>query len=550
MSDTPITADAAWRALSDHGRVMADVRIDACIEDDPDRLTSMRHTIGELTVDCCKHLATAETMSLLCAVARAADVEALRDAMFAGECVNTTEQRPALHTALRHRGDARVCVDGEDVMPDVRAALDQMRAFCTAVHEGTRTGHTGARFTAVVNIGIGGSDLGPRMAVAALKPFHCDQLQAHFVSNVDPSNLSDTLSALDPATTLFIVSSKSFGTKETLTNARAARRWLADALGDDAVAAHFVAVSSNARGVAQFGIDTEHMFPMPDWVGGRYSMWGTIGLSIALATSFDHFELLLQGAYEMDEHFRTAPIEANMPMLLGLLDVWYRNIHGLQTLAVLPYDHHLTHLPAYLQQAMMESAGKRVRKDGRATGMDTSPIIWGQPGTNGQHAFHQMLHQGTTVVPCDFLVAMSSCGDAAAQHLDLVANCIAQSEALMRGRDEARVRADLAAQGMAEVDIDALAPHKVMPGNRPSTTFIYPRLTPHVFGMVVALWEHRIFTSSAIWGIDAFDQWGVELGKQLALGIRPMLDGADDGSKARDASTTGLIDLVRQHTET
>ena len=542
-----VTSTAAWTALLDHGAAMNHVHVRDCFDNDSDRFNRMAFQIGDLTVDCSKHLATDETLAALRDVAVAANVTGLRDAMFAGEHINTSEDRAVLHTALRNRSDRPVLADGEDVMPAVRHELDRMREFCAAVHDGTWTGFTGERITDIVNIGIGGSDLGPVMVTEALTPYHRGDITAHFVSNVDPANLRDVLHRLNPETTLFIVASKTFGTLETLTNARAARTWLVDALGDPAaVAKHFVALSTNTQRVTDFGIDATNMFAFWDWVGGRYSLWSAIGLSIALTVGFDHFEALLEGGFDMDEHFRTADISTNVPMLLGLLDVWYRNVHGMQSLAVLPYDHHLQHFPAYLQQAMMESNGKQVRRDGSPTEIDTAPVLWGQCGTNGQHAFHQMLHQGTTRVPCDFLIAMECHSGDTDQHLDLVANCIAQSEALMHGRTEAEVREDLADRGLEPDAIDALAPHKVMPGNRPSTTFLYPRLTSHMLGMLIALYEHRIFTAGAVWGIDSFDQWGVQLGKALATTIRPMLDGAD-APTGRDASTLGLINRVRCH---
>lgn len=541
------STDAAWNALQHHAATLEGSSLRDLFGADPDRFHRMCHTVGCLHIDCSKHIATDETMSLLLELARAADAEGLRDAMFSGEPINTSEGRAVLHVALRNRSDRPVTTGGEDVMPAVRNELERMRVFCTSVHDGTWKGFTGKRIADVVNIGIGGSDLGPVMVTEALRPYHRDDIACHFVSNVDPAHICDTLAALNPETTLFVVASKTFGTLETLTNAREARRWLIEASGEEsAVARHFVALSTNEGRVAEFGIDPANMFVFWDWVGGRYSLWSAIGLSIALATGFEHFEALLEGGFEMDEHFRTAPAERNVPLLLGLLDCWYRNCHDMQSLAVLPYDQHLHRLPAYLQQAMMESNGKHVDRRGRTVQRDTSPVLWGEPGTNGQHAFHQMLHQGTTRVPCDFILGMESHTALHSQHLDLAANCIAQSEAMMRGRTESEVRAELAAAGLAPDAVDALASHKVMAGNRPSTTMLYPRLTPHVLGMLIALYEHRIFTAAAVWGIDAFDQWGVELGKSLAVSIRPMLDAAA-APGGRDASTLGLIDLVRRH---
>ncbi len=546
MTTPAITSTPEWAALLEHGAVMGDARIAELFTNDPDRFASLTFHVGDLLVDCSKHLATCETLEALLAVAAAADVLGQRDAMFAGERINTSEHRAVGHVALRRAGDEPFMVGDKDVMPSVHATLQAMAAFTNQVHEGVRRGATGEVFTDVVNIGIGGSDLGPRMVTAALAHWHTNSLRSHFVANVDPANLHDVLDGLNPATTLLIVASKSFCTLETLTNARAARAWLTAALGEAAVADHFVAVSANAERVAQFGINPTNMFAFGDWVGGRYSVWSAIGLSVMLAVGPDYFRALLDGAHEMDEHFHTAPPEGNVPLLLGMLDVWYRNVHELQSQAVLPYDDHLQLLPAYLQQAMMESNGKQVRRDGQQVGEDTSPVLWGAAGTNGQHTFHQMLHQGTTPVPCDFLVAMQGHTPDAAQHLDLVANCIAQAEALMMGRTEAQVREALAEDGLDEAAIDALAPHKVMPGNRPTTMFLYPQLTPHMLGMLLACWEHRIFTAAAVWGINAFDQWGVELGKMLATSIRPMLAG-DALPDARDASTLGLIAHVLKH---
>lgn len=545
MTVTP--AHNAWTTLHDHAASLASTHLRDLFDNDPNRLDHMCHRVGGLIVDCSKHIADEHTIGHLLNLAAATGVEQLRDAMFAGERINTSENRPVLHTALRNRSNRPVEVDGKDIMPAVRGELNRMRAFCEAVHAGTWTGFSGEKITDIVNIGIGGSDLGPAMVTEALRPYHRDDIRCHFVSNVDPSHISDTIDRLDPATTLFVIASKTFGTLETLTNARVARQWLVGAAGDDAaVAKHFVALSTNTLRVKEFGIDPTNMFVFWDWVGGRYSLWSAIGLSIALTIGFDRFEQFLDGAFEMDEHFQTAPAQDNVPMLLGLFDCWYRNCHGMQSLAVLPYDQHLQRMPAYLQQAMMESNGKHVDRDGNHLTMETSPVLWGEPGTNGQHAFHQMLHQGTTRVPCDFLLAMESHTNLATQHLDLAANCIAQSEAMMRGRTDAEVRAELSAAGMDEAAVGKLAPHKVMEGNRPSTTLLYPRLTPHVLGMLIALYEHRIFTAGAVWNVDSFDQWGVELGKSLAVSIRPMLDSADPPT-GRDASTLGLIDLVRCH---
>ena len=395
-------AHDAWTALHEHAASLDSTHLCELFDNDPNRFDHMCHRVGGLIVDCSKHIADEQTIGHLLNLAAATGVEQQRDAMFAGECINTSENRPVLHTALRNRSNRPVEVDGKDIMPAVREELNRMRTFCEGVHAGTWTGFSGEQITDIVNIGIGGSDLGPAMVTEALRPYHRDGIHCHFVSNVDPSHIRDTIDRLDPATTLFVIASKTFGTLETLTNARVARQWLVGAAGDDAaVAKHFVALSTNTQRVTEFGIDPANMFVFWDWVGGRYSLWSAIGLSIALAIGFDRFEQLLDGAFEMDEHFQTAPAQDNLPMLLGLLDCWYRNCHDMQSLAVLPYDQHLHRLPAYLQQAMMESNGKRVDRDGKPVAMNTSAVLWGEPGTNGQHAFHQMLHQGTTRVPCD-----------------------------------------------------------------------------------------------------------------------------------------------------
>jgi glucose-6-phosphate isomerase len=432
-------------------------------------------------------------------------------------------------------------VGGEDVMPAVRDVLARMKTFCDAIHDGSWQGATGQQIEHVVNIGIGGSDLGPVMATEALRPWWASGVRAHFVSNVDPAHLDDTLSPLNPATTLFIVASKTFGTQETLTNAHAARRWLVETLGEDAVSKHFVAVSTNAKRVGDFGIDT--MFEFWDWVGGRYSMWSSIGLSIAVAIGFDRFEQLLGGAHRMDQHFRGTPLAQNVPVLLGLLDCWYRDCWQCQTRAVLPYDQHLLRLPAYLQQLEMESNGKHTRLDGSPTTHGTAMVVWGEPGTNGQHSFHQMLHQGTTMVPCDFLMAAKSETNSPDERHDiLLANCLAQAEVLARGRSLEQVKEKLAKTDLSAEAQGILAPHKVMPGNRPSTTMLYPRLDPAQLGAIIALYEHRVFVQGVIWGIDSFDQWGVELGKMLASELLPGVTG--DGPISGDATSRRLADRM------
>ncbi len=513
---------------------------------DPGRADRFFLQVGEhLFVDYSKNLITQDSMTALFGLARKTGVEALRDRMFAGEPINNTEQRAVLHVALRNRSTRPFSIAGRDVMPDVRAALEHMRTFSEAVRSGRWVGYSGLRITDVVNIGIGGSDLGPAMVAQALTPYTHDGPRTHFVSNVDGAHLADTLRTLHPATTLFTVASKTFTTQETMANARSAREWfLARAKDDAAVAKHFVAISTNESEVRAFGIAPENMFVFWDWVGGRYSLWSSIGLPIALAAGFGHFEQVLDGAHEMDEHFRTAPLEQNLPIVLGLLGVWYASVLGADSHAVLPYEQHLQRLPAYLQQLEMESNGKRVDRHGHPLDVQTAPIVWGEPGTNGQHAFYQLLHQGTRLVSTDFLVGIETHDPIGDHHRLLVANCIAQTEALMRGKTEDEARAELEAQGLSAEAITRLAPHKVFPGNRPSTTIMYRKLGPRTLGMLLAMYEHRVFTMGAVWQINSFDQWGVELGKQLAATVAGDL-AAGEAASNHDASTSHLIALAK-----
>jgi len=513
---------------------------------DPARADRFFLAVGEhLFVDYSKNLITSDSMTALFELARKTGVEGLRDQMFAGAAINSTEHRAVLHVALRNRSSRPMKIAGRDVMPDVRAALDHIRSFSEAVRGGKWVGYTGLRITDVVNIGIGGSDLGPAMAAQALAPYTHDGPRAHFVSNVDGAHLSDTLRSLHPATTLFTIASKTFTTQETMTNARSAREWFLQRAKDDAaIAKHFVAISTNDAEVKKFGIAPENMFVFWDWVGGRYSLWSSIGLPIAIAAGFGHFEQILDGAHQMDEHFRTAPLEQNVPIVLGLLGVWYASVLGADSHAVLPYEQHLQRLPAYLQQLEMESNGKRVDRDGHVVDFQTSPIVWGEPGTNGQHAFFQLLHQGTRLVSTDFLVGIESHDQLGDHHRLLVANCIAQTEALMRGKTEEEAREELKAQGLSAAAIDELAPHKVFPGNRPSTTIMYRKLGPRTLGMLLAMYEHRVFTMGAIWHINSFDQWGVELGKQLASTVAKDLTAPSDPT-SHDSSTNRLIRLAK-----
>lgn len=543
---TSPTDAAAWKALVSHQAELEGVHLRELFGEDPARAERMRLQLDDLYVDYSKNRLVDRTLALLVQLAEERDLSGWIARMFAGERINTTENRAVLHVALRNRSDRPMRVGGEDVMPGVRAVLAKMRAFTEQLRSGKHVGFTGQAITDVVNIGIGGSDLGPLMVCEALRPYWKEGMRAHFVSNVDGAHLAETIRHLDPARTLFIVASKTFTTLETLTNARSAREWLVGRLGsEDAVAKHFVAVSTNHRAVAEFGIDPENVFELWDWVGGRYSLWSAIGLPIACVVGMDRFEELLEGAYRMDEHFRTAPLAENIPVVLGLIGLWYASFWGACSFALLPYDQRLHRMPAWLQQGDMESNGKRTRRDGEVIeGYTTGPIVWGEPGTNGQHAFFQLLHQGTRLVPADFLAAIQGDDGLGDHHAKLLANLLAQTEALMVGKTEAEARAELERSGMDEERIAALLPHKVFPGNRPSTTILFDRLDPRTLGSVLALYEHRIFVQGVIWGVNSFDQWGVELGKQLAARILPELEeGAPIGE--HDSSTRALIARIR-----
>ncbi len=522
---TPTTETDQWGALQAHAAAMEGVTLRQLFDDDPHRAAELSIEAAGLYVDFSKNRITAETRDLLTAVADAADVAGQRDAMFAGERINTTEDRSVLHTALRRPRSDSLIVDGVDVVAEVHRVLDGMAGFCDAVRSGEWRGATGAPISAVVNIGIGGSDLGPAMAYRALRPYSDRTRTFRFVSNIDPSDLHEALIDLDPATTLFVVVSKTFGTIETLTNARSARAWLTDALGQDAVSKHFVAVSTNAERVSEFGIDTANMFELWDWVGGRYSVPSAVGLSLMLAIGPDGFRRFLAGMHELDQHFLTAPAGENLPMLLGLLGIWYTNFLGAETNAVLPYSDHLSRFPAYLQQLDMESNGKGVDKQGRTVTVDSGPIVWGEPGTNGQHAFYQLIHQGTRLIPAE-LIGFVEPTDPIGDHHDLLmANLFAQTEALAFGSDNDD-------------------PQRRFAGNRPTTTILADRLDPETLGRLIALYEHKVFTMGAVWGINSFDQFGVELGKVLATAIAPELVG--DQPLAHDPSTNALIARYRR----
>ncbi|MFE5095840.1 glucose-6-phosphate isomerase [Streptomyces sp. NPDC056638] len=549
-SRTRLNQTPEWTALGKHREQLGATHLRQLFADDPERGTGYTLRVGDLYVDYSKHLVTDETLRLLRELAAATGVAELRDAMFRGEKINTTEDRAVLHTALRAPRDAVIEVDGENVVPAVHAVLDKMAAFSDRIRSGEWTGHTGKRIKNIVNIGIGGSDLGPAMAYEVLRSFTDRSLTVRFVSNVDGADLHEAVRDLDPAETLFIIASKTFTTIETITNATSARNWLLTGLkaDQDAVAKHFVALSTNAEKVADFGIDTANMFEFWDWVGGRYSYDSAIGLSLMIAIGPDRFREMLDGFHLVDEHFRTAPAEDNVPLLLGLLGVWYGAFFDAQSHAVLPYSHYLSKFTAYLQQLDMESNGKSVDRDGSPVDWQTGPVVWGTPGTNGQHAYYQLIHQGTKVIPADFIGFAEPVADLlpglVAQHDLLMANFFAQTQALAFGKTPDEVRAE----GVAE----ELVPHKTFKGNHPTTTILADRLTPSVLGQLIALYEHKVFVQGAIWNIDSFDQWGVELGKVLAKKIEPVLTGtstsasaAAEGGGQLDSSTAALVQAYR-----
>ncbi|MGX7876533.1 glucose-6-phosphate isomerase [Mesorhizobium sp. ORM6] len=531
-------------ALRDH-RAAAPTSMRQAFAADPQRFATFSATDGDLLLDWSKCAVDTTTMDLLEKLAAAADLEGRRAAMFAGKKINITEDRAVLHTALRNLRGKGVTVDGQDVKADVISVLDAMGAFADAIRSGKAAGATGKKITDIVNIGIGGSDLGPAMATLALAPYH-DGPRAHYVSNIDGAHIHDALKGLSAETTLFIIASKTFTTVETMTNAQTARDWVQKALGKEAVGKHFAAVSTALDLVAKFGIEQDRVFGFWDWVGGRYSVWGAIGLPVMIAVGPRNFRAFLDGAHEMDEHFRTAPLARNLPALLGLVGWWHRVICGYPARAVIPYDQRLSRLPAYLQQLDMESNGKGVTLDGTPVTTPTGPLVWGEPGTNGQHAFFQLLHQGTDLIPVEFLAAaVGHEPNLEHQHDLLLANCLAQSEALMKGRTLEEARAQMLAKGMKPADVDRIAPHRVFSGNRPSVTILYRKLDPRTFGRLIALYEHRVFVEGTLFNINSFDQWGVELGKELATGLLPVVEGKESAAN-RDASTRGLVERIHQ----
>lgn len=542
-----LTESEVWKALQEHYRQIEPLHMRDLFAKDPGRFEKFHLEFNDILVDYSKNRITEETMRLLYALAREVQLDRWIERMFSGEKINVTENRAVLHVALRNRANRPIYVDGRDVMPEVNAVLAHMREFTEAVRSGRWRGYTGKAITDIVNIGIGGSDLGPVMVTEALKPYGKPDLRVHFVSNVDGTHIVETLKQVHPETTLFSIASKTFTTQETLVNAHTARDWFLRYAHDEAaVAKHFVALSTNEKEVVKFGIDPKNMFVFWDWVGGRYSLWSAIGLSIALYIGMDNFEELLTGAFEMDEHFRHTPFEQNIPVTLGLLGIWYNNFFGAQTHAILPYDQYMHRFPAYFQQGDMESNGKRVDRDGHVVDYSTGPIIWGEPGTNGQHAFYQLIHQGTKLIPCDFIAPIETHNPIGEHHKILLSNFFAQTEALMRGKTEEEVRKELEAAGMSGEALEKLVPHKVFPGNRPTNSILVQKITPRTLGSLIAMYEHKIFTQGVIWNINSFDQWGVELGKQLAKAILPELEGTQEVT-GHDSSTNGLINHYKRH---
>ena len=540
-----LSGSPAWAALEQHYQAVKDVQMRDLFAQDASRFDKFSLRFGDILFDYSKNRITAETLPLLFNLARQAQLSQRIDAMFSGQKINVTEDRAVLHVALRNRSNRPIMVGGVDVMPEVNRVLAKMRVFSEKVRSGVWKGYTGKPITDVVNIGIGGSDLGPKMATLALAHYVKPALNFHFVSNVDSTDIAETLKRINPETTLFLIASKTFTTQETMLNAHSARDWFLQSAQDEAaVAKHFVALSTNGEKVKQFGIDPDNMFEFWDWVGGRYSLWSAIGLSIALAVGMDHFEALLAGAHKADEHFRTAPLEQNIPVIMALLGIWYNNFFGAQTQAILPYDQYLSRFAAYFQQGDMESNGKSVTISGEHVNYSTGAILWGEPGTNGQHAFYQLIHQGTKLIPCDFLAAARSLNPLGDHHPVLIANFLAQTEALMKGKTADEVRAEFKVAGNDHPS-EMLVAAKTFAGNKPSNSFFFKELTPETLGTLIAFYEHKIFTQGVIWNINSFDQWGVELGKQLAKAIEPELKG-DAPITSHDSSTNGLISFYKQ----
>ncbi|MEQ1738616.1 MAG: glucose-6-phosphate isomerase [Methyloglobulus sp.] len=539
-----LTTSKAWIALQEHYQQIQNYSMRDAFAQDPDRFNKFSLHLNDILFDYSKNRITEQTLPLLIGLARHTDLETKIQEMFSGVAINTTEHRAVLHVALRNRSNRPIFVDGEDVMPEVNRVLAKMRSFCHRVRSGEWKGYTGKTITDIVNIGIGGSSLGPKMVSAALAPYSSPNLNVYYVSNIDAADLISTLQALSPETTLFVIASKSFGTQEAMVNAKSAQKWFLDRVNNDrtTIAKHFVAISTNTELVKEFGIDTDNMFELWDWVGGRYSLWSAVGLSIALHIGMDNFEDLLQGAFEADEHFRNMPFENNIAVIMGLLGIWYNNFFGAQSYALLPYDYSMRYFSDYLQQGDMESNGKSVDMNGKRLDYDTGQIIWGQQGTNGQHAFYQLIHQGTKLIPCDFLAAANSFNDLPEHNEILVSNFLAQPEALMRGKTQEEVLHELPPEQRND---SVLVAAKVFEGNKPSNCFLYKQLTPKTLGSLLAFYEHKIFVQGVIWNINSFDQWGVELGKVLAKVIQPELSN-NDVIKSHDCSTNGLINAYKK----
>ncbi len=535
----------AWKRLKSHYKAIKKMSMTGLFAQDPKRFDTFSLQFEDMLVDYSKNRITDETLELLVALAEQTGVAEGRDAMFSGNLINETEGRAVLHVALRNRSNDPIEVDGQDVMQGVKKVLEKIKKFSKEIHSGKRKGYTGKKFTDIVNIGIGGSDLGPVMVTEALRPYWKDGITPHFVSNVDGTHLAETLKRVKPETTLFIIASKTFTTQETMRNAESAKKWFLDKGGkDEDVAKHFVAVSTAAKEVDDFGIDLENMFEFWDWVGGRYSLWSAIGLSIVCTIGFDNFESLLEGAHAMDKHFRDEPLEKNIPVLLALIGIWYNNFFKAETEAILPYDQYLHRFAAYFQQGNMESNGKCVSRNGKRVGYQTGPIVWGEPGTNGQHAFYQLIHQGTKLIPCDFIAPAQTHNPLADHHPILLSNFFAQTEALMKGKTRDEVEAELRADGKSDEQIAELAPFKVFEGNRPTNSILIRKITPRTLGTLIAMYEHKIFVQGVIWNIFSFDQWGVQLGKKLASAILPELDGETEIT-SHDSSTNGLINAYK-----
>jgi glucose-6-phosphate isomerase len=540
------SATAAWKKLAAHYGAMKRVHMKRLFAEDPERFRNFSIRFDDILVDYSKNRITAETLRLLHDLAEACGLKDAIGRMFAGDRINETENRAVLHVALRNRAHTPVYEDGKDLMPEVNAVLAKMKGFAEQVRSGAWKGFTGKRITDIVNIGIGGSDLGPVMVTECLRPYAQPGLRVHFVSNVDGTHIAETLKPLDPETTLFMIASKTFTTQETMTNAFSARDWFLKRAKDSAhVARHFVAISTNTAKVKEFGIHPDNMFVFWDWVGGRYSLWSAIGLSIACFVGFERFEELLAGAHAMDRHFREMPFERNIPVLLALLGIWYVNFFGAETEAILPYDQYMHRFPAYFQQGNMESNGKSIDRSGHRVDYATGPVIWGEPGTNGQHAFYQLIHQGTRLVPADFLAPALSHNPVGRHHAILLSNFFAQTEALMNGKTAEQAAGELRREGKDEEEVRRLTPHKVFEGNRPTNSILFRRLTPRVLGSLIAMYEHKIFVQGVIWNIFSFDQWGVELGKQLANRILPELED-DNPAASHDSSTNGLINAYKE----